>query len=183
MKKRPSKKIGKKKKFKVGKIKRHRLRVSTLNNKGFGKTITTPTVVFRVEMSWLGEDEEEENFQVHWISCRKFVGTEREDLFTHYRSLESADWNRGETLESKFVCVYVSKFLAENKHTWHLNQAFVFPTPKEGNETIREPIYIIRCSKDLSKDLKGNAGLDVVLNNSIDHKYNGNIITCNWLDK
>lgn len=165
----------KKKKFKAGKIKRHQFKQAIFKDKGFGKTITTPTTTFRVEMNWLNPDGNETDFQVHWINCRKFTGRERKDLLTYYKSTGD-EWTDKETLESKFACVYVSKFLAETKDFWHLNQAFIYPTTKIGNETIREPIYIVRSSKNLEQELVGNTGLDLVLKNSIDHIYNNRII-------
>lgn len=166
---------GKKKKFKVGKIKRHKLKKAVFQDNGFGKTITTPFSTFRVEMNWLEQNGDENEFEIHWINCRKFIGEERKNLLLHYK-ISSDGWTEKETLESKFVCVYVSKFLAENGQSRHLNQAFIFPSTTEGNETIREPIYIVRFSQDLSKELTNNIGLDLVLKNSIDHRFEGKIV-------
>ncbi|MDJ0595663.1 MAG: hypothetical protein QNJ72_37720 [Pleurocapsa sp. MO_226.B13] len=80
----------KKKKYKTGKIKRHRLRKAIGLKPGFGKPWSAPAVTFRVEMSWVDENDEESNEQIHWVECRKFQGEERKTLLLHYRL--SGDW-------------------------------------------------------------------------------------------
>jgi hypothetical protein len=157
------------KKLKSGKIKRHRLRKQLGVKQGFGKPWSAPSVIFRVEMNWENQDGTEENEQVHWVECRQFKGEERHFLKAHYDS-SAEDWTEKETIESKFVCVYVAKFLAEKKDRLHLNQAFVYAAPKEGNETIREPIYILRWSTDLAAGIGSDINIDIVLRNSVYHK-------------
>lgn len=130
----------KKKKFKSGKVKRHKFRKALGITPGFGKPWSAPSVTFRVEFSWENSDGSEENEQVHWIECRKFKGEEKTFLLTHYAN-STEEWTEGETIESKFICVYSAGFLVENKDKLHLNQAFIFPTTKKGNETIRMPIF------------------------------------------
>lgn len=171
---------------------------------GFGKPWSAPSVTFRVEFSWVNFDDTEDNEQVHWVECRKFQGEERRFLKTHYT--ESAeDWTEGETIESKFVCVYCASFLVEQMKVLStrlealgvrdkpqtmtaesikllvpsayildfriVNQAFVFPTPKKGNETIRSPIYQIRWTEELARNTIFNKSIEIVMKNSIYHKF------------
>lgn len=156
------------KKVKSGKIKRHKLRKKLGVKQGFGKPWSAPSTMFRVEFSWLNPDETEENEQVHWVECRKFQGEERRFLHQHYQS-SAEGWTEKETLESKFVCVHIAKYLAQYKDTLHINQGFVFPTTKKDNETIREPIYIIQWTENLAKGIGSNINIDLVLKNSIYH--------------
>ena len=160
--------LAKKKKFKTGKIKRHKLRKAIGVKNGFGKTWSAPSVVFRVEFSWENIDGSEENEQVHWVDCRKFQGKEREFLKTHYTQ-STEEWTEGESIESKFVCVYCAYFLTQNIDLLHLNQAFIFPTPKKGNETIRFPIYQIKWTEELASNSVFNKNLAIVMKNSIWH--------------
>jgi hypothetical protein len=159
----------KKKKFKTGKIKRHKLRQAIGVKDGFGKPWSAPSVTFRVEFSWENADGSEENEQVHWVECRKFHGEERNFLKAHYAQGEE-EWTDGETLESKFVCVYCAGFLVKHKDKLHLNQGFIFPTTKKGNETIRFPIYQIKWTKELENKTVFNDNIAIVLKNSIWHK-------------
>ncbi len=240
----------KQKKFKSGKIKRHKLRKAIGVKEGFGKPWSAPSVTFRVEFSWENPDGSEENEQVHWIECRKFQGEEREFIKAHYAQ-STEEWTDGESLESKFVCVYCAKFLVEqrkkaedywaeemlsvnkeleiptlDKFIWSfdsfpgeppsslltgiapdwasekaeqaalgfphepllqevkkfpveyfslpsdllLNQAFIFPPTKKGNETIRFPIYQIKWTEELAKNSIFNSSIEIVLKNSIWHK-------------
>ena len=222
--------VAKKKKFKSGKIKRHKFKKKLGISPGFGKPWSAPSVPFRVEFSWENADGSEENEQVHWIECRKFKGEEKNFLRTHYaRSTE--EWTERETLESKFVAVYCANFLVElglkadgwwlyeldkfglyptditdrRNLKWqisendpkliypsaypqqkinfdpsalspqpsalYLNQAFIFPTTKRGNETIRMPIYQIRWTENLAKNSVFNDTLKIVMNNAIWHKH------------
>jgi hypothetical protein len=158
------------KKVKSGKIKRHRFRKQLGVKQGFGKPWSAPSVKFRVEFNWVNDNGSEENEQIHWIECRQFLGKERKFLKTHY-DISTEEWTEKETIESKFVCVYVAKFLAENKDRLHLNQAFVYATPKVGNDTIRQPIYIIQWSPDLEAGIGTDINIDIVLQNSIFHDY------------
>lgn len=223
--------LTKKKKFKPGKIKRHKLRKALGVKNGFGKSWSAPSVIFRVEFSWENIDGSEENEQIHWIECRKFQGKEREFLKTHYTQ-STEEWTDGESIESKFICVYCAYFLTQRRqeaegrwqkffqdkgypkmeipkladykfnfdeqqqlaiaqnseHTpkhfidfpstlcplpsaFVLNQAFVFPTPKKGNETIRFPIYQIKWTQELASNSVFNENLAIVMKNSIWHKY------------
>jgi hypothetical protein len=130
------------KKFKTGKIKRHKLRKAVGVKQGFGKPWSATSVPFRVEFSWENLDGSEENYQTNWIECRKFQGEERQFLKAHYTQ-STEEWTAGETIESKFVCVYCAQFLVQMKDILHLNQAFIFPTTKKGNETIRMPIWTL----------------------------------------
>jgi hypothetical protein len=160
--------MSKLKKIKSGKINRHKFRKQLGIKKGFGKPWSAKSVIFRVEMNWETADGKEENEQVHWVECRRFQGEERRFLKAHYDN-SAEDWTEQETIESKFVCVYVAKYLSENKARLHLNQAFIFPAPKEGNETIREPIYIVKWSPNLAEGIGSNINIDIVLKNSIYH--------------
>lgn len=209
------------KKIKAGKIKRHKMRKAIGVKQGFGKPWSAPSVTFRVEFSWVTDrtadslgspqasvavnfDESEENEQVHWVECRKFQGEERRFLKTHYD--QSDDWTEGETIESRFVCVYCASFLVEQMKALSarlealgvkekpqtmtaesikllvpsayilepariVNQAFVFPTPKKGNETIRSPIYQIRWTEELARNTIFNESIAIVMKNSIYHNY------------
>lgn len=158
-----------KKKFKSGKIRRHKLRKAAGVKQGFGKPWSAPIIPFRVEFSWENQDGSEENEQVHWVECRKFAGEEKSFLRAHYaQGLEK--WTERETLESKFVCVYCAAFLVENKEKLHINQAFIFPTPKQGNETIRMPIYQIKWTENLARNSVFSDTLAIVMNNAIYHR-------------
>lgn len=159
-----------KKKIKTGKIKRHKLRKAIGVKQGFGKPWSAPSVTFRVEFSWENEDDTEENEQVHWVECRKFKGEERRFLKQHYEQ-STEEWTEGETIESKFVCVYCAYFLVENHQKLHFNQAFIFPAPKKGNETIRSPIYIIKWTQELADNSVFNDNLRIVMKNSIWHQF------------
>lgn len=203
---------------------------------GFGKPWSAPSVTFRVEFSWENPDGSETNEQVHWIECRKFQGEERNFLKAHYtQSVE--EWTEGESIESKFVCVYCANFLVAqrkkaeecwteqikshnleisplDKFIWSFdsfpceppsslvtgispdwacekvkkfpveyfslpsalmfNQAFIFPTPKKGNETIRFPIYQIKWTEELAKNSVFNSSIEIVMKNSIWHKQSEN---------
>jgi hypothetical protein len=168
------------KKLKSGKIKRHRFRKAIGVKNGFGKPWSAPSVTFRVEFSWENADGSEENEQVHWIECRKFQGEEREFLKAHYTQ-STEEWTEGETLESKFVCVYCAGFLVKQMKAlgsrfepMMFNQAFVFPTPKKGNETIRFPIYQIKWTEELAKNSVFNSSIEIVMKNSIWHKQSEN---------
>ena len=160
--------FAKKKKFKSGKIKRHKFRKKLGITPGFGKPWSAPSITFRVEFSWENPDGSEENEQVHWIECRKFAGEEKSFLRAHYAQ-KSEQWADGETLESKFVCVYCANFLVENKDKLHLNQAFIFPTTKQGNETIRMPIYQIKWSENLARNSVFGENIAIVMSNAIYH--------------
>jgi hypothetical protein len=138
---------------------------------GFGKPWSAPSVIFRVEFSWENFDGSEENEQIHWIECRKFEGEEKRFLKAHYTH-STEEWTENETIESKFVCVYAAGFLVEMKEKIHINQAFIFPTPKKGNETIRMPIYQIKWTEDLAKNSVFNDNLAIVFKNSIWHHVN-----------
>lgn len=162
--------MAKLKRIKAGKIKRHKFRKAIGVKKGFGKPWSAPSVVFRVEFNWMNLDGSEENEQIHWIECRQFKGEERKFLRTHYET-SPEDWTEKETIESKFVCVYVAKFIAENKERLHLNQAFIYNSPKAGNETIREPTYIVQWSPDLAAGIGSDLNIDIVLKNSIYHQH------------
>ncbi len=197
--------MAKLKKIKAGKIKRHKMRKAIGVKQGFGKPWSAPSVPFRVEFSWVNLDESEENEQVHWVECRKFQGEERRFLKTHYTQ-STEDWTEGETIESKFVCVYCASFLVEQMKALStrlealgvkekpqtmtaesikllvpsayilepariINQAFVFPTPKKGNETIRSPIYQIRWTEELARNTIFNESIAIVMKNSIWHNY------------
>ena len=164
-----SKKLAKKK-FKQGKINRHKFRKAAGLKPGFGKPWSAPSVTYRVEVSWENRDGSEENEQVHWVECRKFQGEEREFLKAHYTQ-STEEWTEGETIESKFVCVYAAKFLVEMKEKLHINQGFIFPTTKKGNETIRQPIYQIKWTKSLAESSAFNETLAIVMKNSIWHKF------------
>lgn len=100
------------KKIKAGKIKRHKFRKQLGPKKGFGRPWSATAVTFRVEFSWVDENENESNEQVHWVECRKFQGEEYQSLKAHYTQSEE-QWSEKETIESKFVCVYVARFLVE----------------------------------------------------------------------
>ena len=158
-----------KKKFKPGKIKRHKFRQKLGLSSGFGKPWSAPFILFRVEFSWENEDGTEENYQTHWIECRKFKGEERNLLLAHYAQ-SSEDWGKKETLESTFVCIHCANYLVANKEGKKINQAFIFPTTKEGNETIRTPIYQIKWTPELARNSVFNASLTIVLNNSVWHR-------------
>jgi hypothetical protein len=123
------------KKFKSGKIKRHKFKKKLGLKQGFGKPWSAPSISFRVEFRWEDEFGNEENDQIHWIDCRKFQGAEREFLKIHYRQ-SSEEWTTRETIESKFVCFYCVNFLIENKEKLHLNEAFIYSCPKKGSDTI-----------------------------------------------
>lgn len=162
--------LAKKKKFKTGKIKRHKFRRTLGLKSGFGKPWSANSVLFRVEFCWENEDGSEENEQVHWVECRKFAGEEKSFLRAHYAQSKE-EWSDRETLESKFVAVYCAGFLVEQKDELHLNQCFVFPSTKEGNETIRQPIYQLKWSQKLADNSVFSKNLAVVMNNSIWHKW------------
>jgi hypothetical protein len=172
---------------------------------GFGKPWSAPSVTFRVEFSWENAEGDEENEQVHWIECRKFQGEERRFLKSHYTQ-SAEEWTEGESLESKFVCVYCASFLVEQMKKLGarlealgikekpqtmtaeelkilvpsayilepariLNQAFIFPTPKKGNETIRFPIYQIKWTEELARNTIFNESIAIVMKNSIWHQF------------
>lgn len=160
--------LTKKKKFKSGKIKRHKMRKALGEKHGFGKPWSANSIPFRVEFCWENEDGSEENEQVHWVECRKFLGEEKRFLKAHYAQA-TEEWVDGETIESKFVCVYCAHFLVKNRLNLHINQAFIFPTPKLGNETIRTPIYQIKWTEELAKNSVFNENLAIVMKNSIWH--------------
>jgi len=161
--------LAKKKKFKSGKIKRHKFRKAIGLKPGFGKPWSSKSVPFRVEFSWENPDGSEENYQIHWIECRKFAGEEKSFLRAHYAQAKE-EWTDRETLESKFVAVYCAGFLVDQKDKLHINQAFVFPTTKEGNETIRMPIYHLKWTEELARNSVFSETLAIVLNNAIWHK-------------
>ena len=160
----------KKKKFKTGKVKRHKFKKKLGLTPGFGKPWSAPSVTFRVEFSWENPDKTEVNEQVHWIECRKFQGEEKKFLCAHYAHGKE-EWTEKETIESKFVCVYCAGFLARYKDKLHLNQGFIFPTTKKGNETIREPIYQIKWTEELALNSVFGDSIAIVLNNAIWHKF------------
>ena len=66
--------VAKKKKFKSGKIKRHKFKKKLGISPGFGKPWSAPSVPFRVEFSWENADGSEENEQVHWIVYANVFG-------------------------------------------------------------------------------------------------------------
>lgn len=195
--------MSKLKKIKSGKINRHRLRKALGVKQGFGKPWSAPSITFRVEFSWVNPDGSEDNYQNHWIECRQFKGEEKEFLKAHYAQ-STEEWTLGETVESKFVCVYAANFLVEQikalgtrlealgvKEKPHqltslslenlvpsayvleplmVNQAFIFPTTKKGNETIRQPIYQIKWTEDLAQSAVFNDNLAIVMKNAVWHK-------------
>jgi hypothetical protein len=222
------------KEIKSGKIKRHQMRKTIGLKSGFGKPWSAPSVTFRVECNWENLDGSETNEQIHWVECRKFQGKERELFKIHYdRSVN--EWIPGETIESKFVCVYCAEFLTRQRKKleeywrdqifavsnmpeipaiddfiWEfdffadeppsslltaiapdsackkiknfpleyfslpsasmVNQAFVFPSSKKGNETIRSPIYRIKWSEEIAENAVFTNNLAIVMKNSIWHK-------------
>lgn len=175
------------KKIKSGKIKRHKFRKAIYERRtdvdkangetrsafglkqGFGKPFSAHSIPFRVEFSWENPDGSEENFQTHWIDCRKFFGEEKGFLEAHY-SQHKEEWSDRETLESKFVAVYCAGWLVENKDKYHFNQCFIFPTTKIHNETIRMPIYQIKWSENLAKNSVFGTNLAIVMKNAIWHR-------------
>ena len=134
---------------------------------GFGKSWSAPSMMFRVEFCW-AENDEESNEQIHWVECRNFQGRERKFLLLHYTAANE-EWGENETLESKFVCVHVSNYLVKNKDRLHINRAFIFPSTKKGNETIRQPIYQINWTESLAANCNFEDKIMIVLNNSIYH--------------
>lgn len=193
------------KKVKSGKIARHRFRKAAGIKEGFGKPWSAPSIPFRVEFCWADENDDEDNYQVHWIHCRNFKGEERKFLEAHYLVGEDP-FGEGETIESKFVCVYASKFLVEQRQKaegkWQklflekgyelsdippinnqenssdfcllpsalaVNRLFIFPTTKEGNETIREPIYQVNWTESLDRNCRFGETIEIVFKNSIYH--------------
>jgi hypothetical protein len=163
--------MSKLKKVRAGKIKRHKLRQELGVKQGFGKPWSAPSLIFRVEFNWQNQDGSEENEQTHWIECRNFKGEERKSLTTYYRQ-NNTPWGENETVESKFVCAYVARFLIENRDKLSVNQAFIFPSTKKNNETIRQPIYILRWTKDLAETEWDNEDVAIVFKNSIYHHPN-----------
>lgn len=152
----------------TGKYKRHRARKARGVKTGFGKGYSAPETVFRVEMNWLDTDTKEEtNEQLHWVCCRKFSGKEH-DFLKKYFSQNKPVWNGGETVESEFCLRYVACWLIENRDSEHLNQAFIFPSPKIGNDTIRNLLYEVRWLAELP-DWEIDEDLAIMIKKNIWH--------------
>ena len=152
----------------TGKYKRHRARKARGVKTGFGKGYSAPETVFRVEMNWLDTDTKEEtNEQLHWVCCRKFSGKEH-NFLKKYFSQNKPVWNGGETVESEFCLRYVACWLIENRDSEHLNQAFIFPSPKIGNDTIRNLLYEVRWLAELP-DWKIDEDLAIMIKKNIWH--------------
>lgn len=157
----------KKPKKRTGQIKRHKFRKAKGVTNGFGKTWGGETKTFRVELSWLDQQtDDQDNEVLHWVECRKFSG-KLYQLYRQYFS-ESEDWRNGETVESKFVNRYIANWLILNREKQRLNQAFIFPATKKRDEEIRELLYRIIWNGDLP-NYSPDAGFQVVVKNNIWH--------------
>lgn len=133
-----------------GHYKRHLERKARGVKQGFGKGYSAREVVFRVEFSWLDlETGDESNEQIHWVLCRKFQDKEYKFLKKYFAKEKPRGYLPGETVESEFALRYVATWLIENREKEHLNQAFLFPSPKIGNDTIRSPLYEARWTSEL----------------------------------
>ena len=155
----------KKKKFKTGKCRRQQFRKKLNQVKGFAAKLTSPAADFRVEFNFEDEHGNESNEQTHWIQCRIFRGEERRFIQAYYAD---KDWSDRETLESKFVAVYVAQYLSRHHKEIKLNQAFIYHAPKQNNETIRVPIYQLKLS-DKWKTHIDDKGIEAVLKRAIAH--------------
>lgn len=154
-------------KYKTGKRKKHQFQKKLGVKLGFGKPWSDDAVDFRVEFSHCAEDGEESNEQVHWVQCRKFKGEEYKFLRSHWH--ENSLWDAGETIESKFVCFYVTTYLNAFEQELGINQAFVFPTTKIGNQTIRHPLYHIILTDALRVESNLSTTLAIALKKCIWH--------------
>ena len=116
-------------------------------------------------MNWLDRDtEEESNETVHWISCRKLKGKEYKQYRRYFDRDKNGDWQPGETVESELVLRFI-----HNREDYHLNQAFIFPSPKKGNDTIRDIIYQVQWLSEYHYEL--DIDLAIVLKKCIWHEY------------
>lgn len=172
---------------KRGKVKRHQKLKRKLRHPGFGKPWESDCRWFRVEFAYFeSETEDEDNFQSpHWVSCRKFKGEERRFLAAHAKDYQQRDMLDRETIESIYVCLYIANFLCQiaygEKYNCHvhtrlppdfddkINQAFIYPAPSKHNDSIREPLYLLRIKQSMCQAIP--SGIAASLRNSICHEY------------
>lgn len=152
----------------IGKIKRHQERKARNIVSGFGKSYSDDEQVFRVEFCWRDpQTNDESNEQVHWVTCRHFKGKQRKYL-RHYFNQRKESWKKGETVESEIVLAYVASWIILNRDRTHLNQAFIFPSTKIGNETIRNTLYQVYWTGELP-DWEIDKDLAIFIKNNISH--------------
>jgi len=150
-----------------GRHKRHQLRKAAGVKAGFGKSWSGEKVTFRVEMSMLDIDtDDQHNEQVHWIECKKFQGEQYDSYRKYFSRIDQ--WRKEETVESKFVNRYVYNWLILNREKENLNQAFIFPSTEKRDDKIRELLYRVIWTAE-SSDHKVDDDLLIVLKNSIWH--------------
>lgn len=154
---------------KKGKCKRHYAQRRKLNSPGFGATYQAPQSWFRVEFCWWDrETEEESDYQVHWVACRKFTGEERKFLYLHLRDWDKREFIERETIEAHYAMHYIVHFLCTHKEKLKVNQCFIYPAGKRNDETIRCPLYQIRWTENLCSH-EMSLGVRSTLYNCIEH--------------
>lgn len=153
----------------TGKTKRHQERKARNIVSGFGKSYSDDEQVFRVEFCWRDpQTNDETNERIDWITCRHFKRKQREYL-RHYFTQRKESWKKGETVESEIVLAYVASWMILNRDRTHLNQAFIFPSTKIGNETIRDMLYQVYWTSDLP-NWQVDKDLAIFIKNNISHQ-------------
>lgn len=153
----------------TGKTKRHQERKARNIVSGFGKSYSDDEQVFRVEFCWHDpKTHDESNERIDWITCRHFKGKQRQYL-KHYFTQRKESWKKGETVESEIVLAYVASWMILNRDRTHLNQAFIFPSTKIGNETIRDMLYQVYWTSDLP-NWHIDKDLAIFIKNNVSHQ-------------
>jgi hypothetical protein len=120
---------------------RHKKAISKLTSKGIGCPWKGNSVVFRVEMAWENKLGEQSNFQLHWISVRRFAKEEKQKYLKHFRESGSS---LNMSLELSHLVAYLDGYYQEQIYLKpdqpQVNQAFIFPAKKINDNTIRYPI-------------------------------------------
>lgn len=175
------------KKFKQGKVNRHKKLQKKLDNKGFGKPWSGECKWFRVEFSYYDEETDEDSkFQIpHWVSCRHFVGEERRFLMANLSNYRSTELTERESLESVYVSIYVANFLCylgygeqynpqvktrlPEDFDRTVNQAFISPASSKNDETIREPLYHWQIKEDMCSPVENEVA--ATFRNCLYHEF------------
>lgn len=115
-----------------------------LNNPGFGRPWSAPTVYFRVELNREMEDGQERCLAIHWIAVRNLQKKERDKYLDGFQLAgEPLDSESRESVESRLCLTYVTDFLEKEENKRRYNQAFIYPCRRPRDRTIRYPLYYL----------------------------------------
>ncbi len=128
-----------KKKVQPGKYRRHLQKLQKVHTTGLGCPWVGNSVIFRVELFWENRLGEQANFSLHWFTVREIKGKERKKYLNYFRK-HGTDLTKGETVELRHILCYLDSFYQIKRDTLRINNCFIFPSSKVGDDAIRFPI-------------------------------------------